>query len=85
LSAFVVLPLPRGLGGAALSGLRDAGGAPVTLPDGGTGVSFATPLVSVLVARFPGIRRTYLLAGLVSASVLSRAVTELSAGIRVGS
>lgn len=85
LSAFVVLPLPRGLGGAALSGLRDAGAAPVTLPGNGTGVAFSSPLLSVLVARFQGIRRTYLLAGLDGPALLNRAVTELADQIRVGS
>jgi len=83
LSAFVVLPLPRGLGGAALAGLRDAGGATVPLPGDGTAVAFATPLLSVLVARFQGVRRTYLLAGLDSPALLTRAVTELDGRIRV--
>jgi hypothetical protein len=83
LSAFAVLPLPRGLGGAALAGLRDAGGAPVALPGGGTGIAFGTPLVSVLVARFQNFRRTYLLAGLDSPQLLRDAVTELAGRIRL--
>jgi hypothetical protein len=84
LSGFVVLPLPRGLGGEALSGLRNAGGAALTLPGGGTGVAFSTPLVSVVVARFQGIHRTYLLAGLDTPALLTRAVTELAGNILAG-
>jgi hypothetical protein len=79
LSAFVVLPLPRGLGRAALAGLRDAGGVPVTMSHGGTGVAFSTPLVSVLVARYPGVRRTLLLAGLDSPALLRQAAADLDA------
>jgi hypothetical protein len=84
LSAFVALPLPRGLGGAAYNGLRDAGGAEVKLPRGGTAVALSTPLLSVMVARIQGVRRTYLLAGLDSPALIARAADELDGRIEVG-
>jgi hypothetical protein len=83
LASFVVLPLPRNLGGPAFTGLKNAGGTQLTLPGGGTAVALSTPLVSVLLARFPGLRRTYLLAGFDTATVLRQAATELADKIEV--
>lgn len=83
LGAFVVLPLPRDIGGQAFTGLKNAGGAQLTLPDGGTAIALATPLVTVLLARFPRVRRTYLIAGLDTASVITDAARELATTIDV--
>jgi hypothetical protein len=49
----------------------------VTLSRGGTGVAFSTPLVSVLVVRYPGVRRTLLLAGLDSPELIRQAAADL--------
>jgi hypothetical protein len=83
LASFVVLPLPRGLGGPAFTGLKNAGGVQLTLPGGGTAIELSTPLVSVLLARFPQLRRTYVLAGFDTPDVIRSAATELANTIGV--
>jgi hypothetical protein len=84
LASFVVLPLPRNLGGPAFTGLKNAGGTQLTLTGGGTAIALSTPLVSVLLARFPRVRRTYVLAGFDSPSVIQQAANELASTIEVG-
>jgi hypothetical protein len=83
LSSFVVLPLPRNLGGSATDAARKGGAAELTLP-GGTGVRLTIPPISVIIERSTVGRRSYLLAGPVSAEVLERAAAELSTAPRSG-
>src|SRR5262249_37473977 len=83
LSAFVVLPLPRDLGQTVLDSLRHAGGAAGTPSRDRAGVAFSTPLVSVLVIRYRCGRRTYLLAGLDTPTLIRRAAGDLAARIGV--
>jgi hypothetical protein len=83
LASFVVLPLPRNLGGSATDAARKAGASELTLP-GGSGVSLSVPPVSVIIERSNVARRSYLLAGLVIPSVLERAAAELSTVPRGG-
>jgi hypothetical protein len=83
LSSFVVLVLPRNLGGSATEAARKAGALELTLP-GGSGVSLSVPPVSVIIERSNVARRSYLLAGLVIPSVLERAAAELSTVPRSG-
>jgi hypothetical protein len=83
LSAFVVLPLPRNLGGSATDAARKAGASELTLP-GGTGVLLSVAPVTVIIERSNVARRSYLLAGLVIPSVLERAAAELSTVPRSG-
>jgi hypothetical protein len=83
LSAFVVLPLPRNIGGSATEAARKGGGTELSLP-GGTGVRLSIPPVSVIVERSTVARRSYLLAGLVDPAVLERAAAELSTAPRSG-
>jgi hypothetical protein len=83
LSAFVVLPLPRGLGGRATDAARKAAAVELTLP-GGTGVLLTIPPVTVIIERSTLARRSFLLTGLVTRSVLERAAAELSTASRSG-
>jgi len=71
LSRFVVVPLPGRLGRQSLDALHNEGGAPVP---GGYYVSSA--VLTVLVVR-PAQRRTYLLAGFVTPTLLQAAADEL--------
>ncbi|WP_325158657.1 hypothetical protein [Actinophytocola sp.] len=83
LSAFVVLPLPRGLGGRATEAARKAAAIDLTLP-GGTGVLLTIPPVTVIIERSTASRRSFLLTGLVTRSVLERAAADLSTAPRSG-
>jgi hypothetical protein len=77
LTRFVVLPLPRRTGAQAANSVTRAGGRQLNFP-GGEGVVVSTPLLSVLVMDSDITGRNYLLAGLVSGSLLERAGSELS-------
>jgi hypothetical protein len=83
LSAFVVLPLPRNLGGSASDAALKAGAAELTLA-GGAGVALTIPPISVIVVRSNVARRSYLLAGLVTPALLEQAADELSTVPRSG-
>jgi hypothetical protein len=78
LTRFVVLPLPRRTGNQAFTSVTRAGGRLLSLPDRGEGVVVSTPLLSVLVLDSDPTGRHYLLAGLVSGSLLERAGSDLS-------
>ena len=80
LSTFAVLALPGRVGFDALNAARDRGGHPVSLPNAAAAYETGTTLVNGLVVRSTGdrrSRRTYLLAGPVSADVLRQAAGEL--------
>ncbi|HEV2784156.1 MAG TPA: hypothetical protein VGX25_32620 [Actinophytocola sp.] len=77
LSSFVVLPLPRNVGGSATDAARKGGGRELTLP-GGTGMLLTVPPLTVIIERSNVARRSYLIAGLISPAVLERAAAELS-------
>jgi hypothetical protein len=77
LATFVVLPLPRDLGSSATDTALKAGATRSTVPRG-QAVVIGIPLLTVLIEQV-GSRRTYLLAGFVNGTVLSRAATELAA------
>jgi hypothetical protein len=74
---FVVLAVPRRTGLSVEKTATDAGGAGVILP-GGEGVVISTPLLSVMVVVSSRARRSYILAGMVTANVLKAAATDLS-------
>jgi hypothetical protein len=77
LSAFVALPVPRGIGADAAEAILKAGGSEEDLARGeATHLSIA-PL-SVVVARSEFSRRWYLLAGLTTPEVLLDAADELT-------
>jgi hypothetical protein len=81
LSTFVVLALPGRVGSQAIQAARDRGGTPVTLPNG-QGYETSTSLISALIVRSDGdrrTRRTFLLAGSVVPEVLRSAGRELLA------
>ena len=73
---FVLLPLPRTVGGTALDSAIGAGADLLTIA-GQTGALIRTPLVNVLMVR-PSFRRTtFLLTGAVSPAVLENAAAGL--------
>lgn len=74
---FVVVPVPRRTGFAAYDMAVKAGGTVRRLP-GGEAVLLSTPLISVLVMDSDPARRTYLVAGLTTAAVLTAAADQLS-------
>jgi hypothetical protein len=78
LSAFVVLPLPGRLGRRSLNSAREAGATPLAFASG-EGMLVQTPVLTALVVRSSVDRRTFLLAGPVTADVLRGAATELLA------
>jgi len=81
LSMFVVVALPGRVGSQALQAARDKGGTAVTFV-GGLGYETRASLIGGLVVRSDGdrrTRRTFVLAGPVSADVLRRAGAELLA------
>jgi hypothetical protein len=71
LSRFVVLAVPGRLGPRVVNAIRDGGGAVVP-----GGYVVGSGLITVLASRPTG-RRTYLVAGFVSADLLTRAAAEL--------
>jgi hypothetical protein len=73
LSSFVVLQLPRDIANAAVDAATKAGAQNVN-----NVVQLEIPPLSLAVVRATRARRTYLLAGLVSARVLQQAGAELS-------
>ncbi len=77
LSTFAVLPLPRLAGPRALEKVRKAGGVSVTFP-AGFGEQISTPLLTVTAARSFVSDDTFLLAGLVDATLLRAAAVELT-------
>ena len=83
LSTFAVIALPGRVGFDALNAARERGGQPVSLPNAGAAYETSTTLVNGLIVRSVGdrrSRRTYLLAGPVSADVLRQAAGELLVG-----
>ncbi len=81
LSTFVVLALPGRVGTQALQAARDKGGIPVEFANG-NGYETGTSLISALIVRSEGdrrTRRTFLLAGAVTPDVLRNAGGELLA------
>ncbi|TCO48801.1 hypothetical protein EV192_11522 [Actinocrispum wychmicini] len=74
LSSFVMLQLPRDLANSAVDAAVKAGAQQTE-----DFVRLEIPPLSLAVQRVPRNRRTYLLAGLVSATVLQQAGTELAA------
>jgi hypothetical protein len=77
LAQFVVVSLPGRIGYEAY---RNAAlwGTPLTLAGGGEGALISTSLLSVALVRPTGVRRTYLLAGLVDGTLLGQAGAELA-------
>jgi hypothetical protein len=71
LSRFVVVALPGRLGPQTVNAVRDAGGA-----EAPGGYVVGSAVLTVLASR-PANRRTYLLAGFVTADLLKRAAGEL--------
>jgi hypothetical protein len=81
LSVFVVLALPGRVGSQALRAAQDNGGTTVDFPNG-QGYEIRTSLISALIVRSEGdrrTRRTFLLAGPVTVDVLRIAGGELLA------
>ena len=78
LSAFVALPVPRGIGGDAADAVVNAGGTSSDLP-GGEAFHLSIAPLSVVVARSQVARRWYLLAGLATPELLLDAAADLSA------
>jgi len=75
LSAFVAVPLSRGLASRILDGARNAGAAEIPVP-AGAAIRLQTPLLTLAVVR---VRRGgYLLAGAVTPAVLDQAAAELA-------
>jgi hypothetical protein len=83
LASFVVLAVPRDIGGAATDAAAEAGAATLQLP-GGTAVAQSIPPLSLLVVRSVVSRRSYLLAGLVTPALLEAAASQLSTLPRSG-
>jgi nucleotide-binding universal stress UspA family protein len=83
LSVFAVAAIPGRLATQTLQKIREGGGVPVVVSNGGVNSAEAyevhTALVNALIVRTSGTgrRRTYLLAGSVSAEVLRQAGAEL--------
>ncbi|GAA3440038.1 hypothetical protein GCM10018954_096590 [Kutzneria kofuensis] len=75
LSAFVVAPLPRDVGGGVVNAMGKVGAKTLTLPRGQGTLLTIAPL-SVLVERSG--YRTFLLAGVVDPALLTQAAAELS-------
>lgn len=75
-ATFAVLFLGDQIGDSATDTAAQAGAAPVTLPHG-TGRLIRTPLLSVLLVQSDRFDQTFLLVGLTSADVLTRAATDL--------
>jgi hypothetical protein len=83
LSSFVVLPLPRNRGASVTDAARKAGAKELDLP-GGSGMLLTVAPLSVVVERSDVARRSYLIAGLVTPSLLERAAAEMSTVPRGG-
>lgn len=77
LSAFVALPLPRGVGGDTADAVADAGGEETELP-GGHAFHLSIAPLSVVVVGSHVARRWYLLAGMATPELLLDAAAELS-------
>jgi hypothetical protein len=77
LAQFVVIQVPRDVGGSAARRMIRGGGVQLDFPDG-DGVLVATPLLTVLASDAHPVRRNYLIAGLVDAALLKQAGAELS-------
>jgi hypothetical protein len=75
-SRFVLLPLPRGVGGSAVSAATNAGAAMLTL-SGHSGALIQTPLVTVVMVKAGFRNRTFLFAGAVNAALLEQAAAAL--------
>ena len=73
---FVVLPLPGRLAEQVLDAARNGGGADLDLP-GGEALLVSSGLINLVVAQTADRRRSYLLTGLVSDSLLTTATGEL--------
>jgi len=76
LSRFAVIPIPGTTGSRAFDAVRNAGGTPVTLSRG-QGYVLGAGMLTVVAVRTR--RTTYLLAGLVTADLLTRAAADLVA------
>jgi hypothetical protein len=77
LSAFVALPVPRGIGADAADAVVNAGGTSSELP-GGQAFHLSIAPLSVVVAHSHLARRWYLLTGLTTPELLLDAAAELS-------
>jgi hypothetical protein len=75
---FAVLPLPWTTAGDVLATARSAGAAELHL-DGGTGSQVGSAMLNVVVARGDDGEHAYLVAGLVTADVLTEAARQLLA------
>jgi hypothetical protein len=76
-----VVALPGRVGSQSLQAIREGGGAPVEVA-GWEAYEAQTTLVNALIMRSPGPgrgRRTFFLAGSVSAQVLRQAAADLAA------
>jgi hypothetical protein len=82
LASFAVAAVPGRTGDRLLAAASDSGGSPIEI-DGGEAYELQTPLLSVVVVRGPSIdglrRRTFLLAGWVTADLLRSAGIEVAA------
>jgi hypothetical protein len=76
LSRFAVVPIPGNVGAQAFEAVRNAGGAEVPLSRG-QGYALGAGLLTVVAVRTR--RTTYLLAGLVTPELLTRAAVDLVA------
>ena len=76
LSRFAVIPIPGGTGSRAFEAVHNAGGARLTLTRG-EGYALQAGLLTVVAVRTR--RTTYLLAGLVTPELLTRAAADLVA------
>jgi hypothetical protein len=83
LASFVVVAVPRNVAIAASDAAGKAGGTQVKLP-GGTLVQLAITPLSLAIVRSTVSRRSFLLAGTVTADVLKSAADELSRQRRSG-
>jgi hypothetical protein len=77
LSAFVAMPIPRGVGSDAAEAITSAGGVSEELPRG-EALELAIAPLSVVVARAEFSSRWYLLAGMTTTDVLRTAASELT-------
>ena len=78
LATFVVLGVRGSAGGDLIPGAISAGGTPLAVASGGSGVVIGAPLINAVIVRPSGFFVTFLLAGTVSAELLEQAAAELA-------
>jgi hypothetical protein len=78
LATFVVLGVRGEAGLHLIRGAISAGGTPLAISGGASGVVIGAPLLNAVIVRPSGFFVTFLLAGTVSAQVLEQAAAELA-------